>query len=266
MILRRMTVKSEIRNPKFETNPKFKTAEMFQARQVQSFRTFEFWILNLFRTSDFGFRILWLYFVLVTTSVLASSPHVTSLVPTGAQRGTELEVTFDGERLQDTEEVLSYEPGLEVLKLNAVTNKQVKVQLKLAPDCALGEHHLRLRAASGLSEIRTFLVGPFPVIDEVEPNNEPGKAQKIALNSTVTGVIKSEDVDCFAVEMKKGQRLSAEVEGMRLGRGAFDPRLTVLDADGAVAADVDDTWLGRQDPLVSLMAPKDGTYIIRVRD
>jgi hypothetical protein len=241
---------------------------MFQTRQVKSFRTFEFWVLNLFRISNFGFRILLFlaFFTVLALPSFASSPHVTSLVPTGAQRGTELEVTFDGERLQDTEEVISYEPGLEVLKLNSVTNKQVKAQFKLAPDCELGEHHLRLRAASGLSEIRTFLVGPFPVVEEVEPNNEPAKAQKLELNSTVAGVIKSEDVDCFAVEMKKGQRLSAEVEGMRLGRGAFDPRLTVLDAEGAVVADVDDTWLGRQDPLVSLVAPKDGTYIIRLRD
>jgi hypothetical protein len=204
--------------------------------------------------------------LLAATTALATSPHVTSLLPTGAQRGTELEITFEGDRLLDTEEILSYEPGLEVLKLNLVTNKQVKAQLKLAPDCALGEHHLRLRTTTGLSEIRTFLVGPFPVVEEVEPNNEPGKAQKLQPNTTVTGVIKSEDVDCFAVEMKKDQRLSAEVEGMRLGRGAFDPRLTVLDAEGAVLAEVDDTWLGRQDPLVSLIVPKDGTYVIRVRD
>ena len=40
----------------------------------------------------------------------------------------------------------------------------------------------------------------------------------------------------------------------------------MLDAAGAVLADVDDTWLGMQDPFVSLLAPQDGTYIVRLRE
>ena len=131
----------------------------------------------------------------------------------------------------------------------------------------MGEHHLRVRTATGLSELRTFFVGPYPVVAEKEPNNEPcTNAQKVALNTTVTGVITSEDVDCFAVEARQGDRLSAEVEGMRLGRGVFDPRLAVLDSHGTVLADVDDTQLALQDPFVSLIVPADGTYILRLRE
>jgi len=199
-------------------------------------------------------------------AVLGTSPQVKSVLPTGGQRGTELEVSFEGERLQDAAEILCYEPGIEILKINSATNHVVKAQLKISPDCALGEHHLRLRTESGLSELRTFVIGPYPVVAEVEPNNESTNAQKIALSTTVTGVIKNEDVDCFAVELKKGQRLSAEVEGMRLGRGNFDPRLALLDEEGKVLADADDTWLGRQDPFISLVAPKDGTYVLKLRD
>ena len=125
-----------------------------------------------------------------------------------------------------------YEPGLEALKLSLVTNKVVRAQVKIAADCGLGEHHVRVRTATGLSELRTFFVGPYPVVEEKEPNNEPGQAQRVGLNTTVTGVIISEDVDCFAVEARQGSRLSAEVEGMRLGRGVFDPRLAVLDKIG----------------------------------
>jgi len=175
-------------------------------------------------------------------------------------------LSFNGDRLQDTVEILCYEPGIEVLRLSLVTNKLVNAQVKIAPECALGEHHLRLRTATGLSELRTFLVGPFPVLAEKEPNNDPAHAQKIPLNTTVTGVITSEDVDCFAIETSQGQRISAEVEGMRLGRGVFDPRLAMLDSTGAILADVDDTWLSVQDPFVSLIAPKDGTYILQLRE
>jgi hypothetical protein len=195
-----------------------------------------------------------------------ASPELKDIVPTGGQRGTELEVSFVGERLQDAEEILCYDSGIQVLKLNLVTNKLVKAQLKIAPDCSLGEHYLRVRTTPGVSELRTFLVGPFPVIEEVEPNNEPQKAQPVQPNTTVEGVIKNEDVDCFAVEMKTGQRLSAEVEGVRLGRTLFDSRLSILDSDGKVLDDVDDTWLGRQDPFVSLVVPRDGRYVVRLRE
>jgi hypothetical protein len=125
---------------------------------------------------------------------------------------------------------------------------------------------LRLRTRSGLSDLRTIFVGAFPVVAEVEPNNEPGKAQKIALNTTISGVIQSEDVDCFSVEAKAGQRLSVEVQGMRLGRAAFDPRLEILDPDGKAIAQVADTWLGMQDPILSIRVPRDGNYTIVLRE
>ena len=69
--------------------------------------------------------------------------------------------------------------------MDSTTNKLVKATVNIAPDCRLGEFHLRLRTASGLSELRTFYVGPCPVVAEIEPNNTPAQAQKIALNTTV---------------------------------------------------------------------------------
>jgi hypothetical protein len=196
----------------------------------------------------------------------ASSPELKSILPTGGQRGTTVEASFTGDRLQDVLEVLCYEPGIKVEAPTQVSNKVVKAQLIIAPDCAFGEHHLRLRTASGLSELRTFVVGPFPVVDEVEPNNELTNAQPVPLNTTINGVIKNEDVDCFSVELKKEQHFSAEVEGIRLGRALFDPRLAILRPNGAVVADVDDTWLGGQDPFISLKVPEDGTYLVRLRE
>ena len=200
------------------------------------------------------------------SAAFATSPHVESLTPAGGQRGTELEATFTGERLQDAQEIFCYEPGIQVLKLNLATNKTVTAQLKIASDCALGEHHLRLRSATGLSELFTFFVGSLPESAEKEPNNDPEHAQKVDFNSTINGVVNNEDVDFFSVEAKKGQRFSVEVEGMRLGRGPLDARLTILNPDGSVLADADDTWLGVQDPFMSLIAPADGQYMIQLRE
>src|SRR5439155_13705344 len=65
------------------------------------------------------------FLLFFTGSARATSPHLQSILPTGGQIGKELEVSFDGDRLQDTEEIISYEPGMKVLKLNLVTNKTV---------------------------------------------------------------------------------------------------------------------------------------------
>ena len=201
----------------------------------------------------------------------AASPALTSVLPRGGQRGTDVQVTFAGDRLADAQEILLYNPGLTVKDVKVVDPKQVKATLAIAADAPLGEHALRVRAASGISELRTFWVGPLPVVAEAEPNNDAGKPQKIAVNTTVDGVIKNEDLDYFALDLKKGQRLTAEVEGMRLGGGPdgatpFDPYVAILGADGKELAAADDSALHRQDPVVSLVAPADGTYIVQVRD
>ena len=61
---------------------------------------------------------------------------------------------------------------------------------------------------------------------------------------TVAGCVKNEDVDFYAVDLKKGQRLTVEVEGMRLGTTLFDPYIAILDTNRFELAAVDDTARG----------------------
>jgi len=117
----------------------------------------------------------------------AASPQLTRVLPRGAQRGTEVELTFDGQRLADAQEVLIYEPGITLSKPEQpadkkLEGKQVKVTAKIAPDARLGEYHLRLRTATGLSELRTFWVGALPVVQEKEPNSDARTPQAIPMN------------------------------------------------------------------------------------
>src|SRR3954447_23340568 len=94
--------------------------------------------------------------LLFVSAAYATSPKLASITPTGAQRGTEVELKLAGSRLDDTQELVFYEPGISVLKLDASKTNVVKAQIKIAPDCALGEHHLRIRTSGGVSELRTF--------------------------------------------------------------------------------------------------------------
>src|SRR5947209_3799871 len=200
------------------------------------------------------------------TLAQATSPKLNSTTPSGGQRGTDVDLRFNGQRLEDAQEIIFYSPGIEVMKIDAARTNGLKARIRISKDCALGEHLLRIRAASGISDVRTFWVGPFKTVEEVEPNNEIAKPQAIPLNVTVSGTIVSEDVDYFRIEAKRGQRISAEIEAMRLGRGVFDPYLAIHNSSGEVLASADDTPLLMQDGFLSILAPKDGAYIIQVRE
>src|SRR5438309_1782250 len=100
--------------------------------------------------------------LILSISASAASPDLRTIVPRGAQRGTDLDVIFNGQRLKDAQEIILYDKGIEVTKLEALKPEQVKVHFKIAPDAPLGEHTMRLRSASGISELRSFWVGPFP--------------------------------------------------------------------------------------------------------
>ena len=196
----------------------------------------------------------------------AASPDLQVVTPRGAQRGTEADLVVHGARLNDAKEILFYSPGITVAKLEVVNPQEVKAHVQIAKDAKIGEYPLRIRTATGLSELRTFYVTPFPLVQEKEPNNDIAHAQPIELNTSVTGVIENEDVDCFAIELKKGQRITAEVHGMRLGDAMFDPYVEILDSNRFAIAQSDDTALAKQDPIASALAPADGKYFVQVRD
>ena len=204
--------------------------------------------------------------VFVAASAHASSPSLTAVRPVGAQRGTEVEVTLSGARLGDAQEILWYQPGIETLGITKVDDNVVKAKLRIAPDCAMGIHDLRVRTATGVSDHRTFSVGPYPVVDEVEPNNDFAKPQPITLGATVHGVADNEDVDFYVVQAKKGQRIAAEVEGIRTGISIFDPYVAIMDAKRFELASSDDAALTWQDGYASVVAPEDGPYVVQVRE
>ncbi|MCH7227248.1 PPC domain-containing protein [Haloferula sp. A504] len=225
-------------------------------------------------------KALPLWLVLAAAASAAFTPDLRHVQPRGAQRGGELVIRLHGERLREPRELLLQRPGIEVLSLEerVITEdkeggkKQVRdgrtvlARIRISPNAPLGEHPLRLRTDGGVSYLRSFWIGPFPTLPEVEPNNDFDDPQEINRNVTVHGVIKTEDEDIFAVALKKEEPLSVEVEAMRLGRVFFDARVAILDPDGFEIASCDDATLLRTDAFVSMLAPKDGLYRISVRE
>ncbi|MBK1856277.1 PPC domain-containing protein [Verrucomicrobiaceae bacterium 5K15] len=201
-----------------------------------------------------------------TLSAQAFTPVLNAVLPRGGQRGQEVVVNLHGDRMESPEEIIFLKPGISVTSLTSVNAKQVKAALKISPEAELGEYALRLRCRGGVSYMRTFWVGQFATTKEVEPNNDFGKPQTVPWNTTVAGVAELEDVDYYQVQAKKGQRISVEVEGMRLGGVFFDPYVAILDGKRFELATSDDAPLLRQDAFASIIAPADGNYTILVRE
>ncbi len=234
----------------------------------------------------FHFLVVSLFVAASVSVAEAGSPRLVKVSPPGGQRGTSVEAYFQGKYLEKPDEVLLYEPGITVESVEAVEGEvlisgrkekveagtRVRVRLRLADDCPLGAHGLRLRTANGLTDYQRFFVGPFPTVEEDEQNpkrnDKRDAAKAVPLNSTVLGRMNEQtDVDLFQIEVKQGQRISAEIEATRLGvdRGLPDLHVAVLDANGKTVVAADDSALFVQDPVVSILADHDGVYFVEVR-
>lgn len=196
----------------------------------------------------------------------AAYPAFNATTPRGAQRGSEFKMKITGERLADFETLMFFSPGFTMKSVDKVENNLVECTVAVAADTRPGNHLIRVVTRSGVSHGRQFFVGHYPNVEEVEPNNDLDLAQPVDYNQTIEGVVQNEDVDYFKINLKKGQRLTLEAEGIRLGYGTFDPYIAILDKDRFEKVTSDDTILFRQDGYCSWTPEEDGEYYILMRD
>ncbi len=200
--------------------------------------------------------------------LIAAQPDVQLVQPPGIVRGVPTVVTFRGARLGDVKEILFYQSGIDVSQIEVLDDNSFKATLLASEDYPCELQAFRVCTASGLSNLRLLGVGHLPIVDEVEPNSDFSAPQLIQNNCTIHGVIRTEDVDYFAVNLKKGERLNVELEGLRLSHmyDFFDPFVAILNEERFEIARSDDHAFVQQDCICSVIAPEDGRYLIEVRD
>ena len=194
-----------------------------------------------------------------------ATPSLKYVMPAGAQRGQEVEVTFAGSNMQEIQDIVFYNKGLELVKIIKKEGNKVKALVRIHKDCKLGPHLVRMFGKDQFSNARFFSVGQFPERSEKENNGDRESAEEVTKNITVNGVLQREDIDYFKIKLKKGETLNLEVEAQRLGYGFFDPHISLIDEEGFLIKDVDDSVLLKQDPILTYKAEKEGTYFIAVR-
>lgn len=198
-----------------------------------------------------------------------------SVFPSGACRGTTVEVTFTGNHngLEGADGLLiDGPPGIAVEKFESVSASQARATLSIAADAVPGRRRIRVQGgATGLTNFRWFFVGILPEHVESAKNNELEQAETIEAPVVINGRIEAMlDRDCFRFQARRGQSLVLAVQAhwldaMGFGRdtsGFADASLELLDESGAVVAEDGDT-LG-YDPLIHYTIPRDGWYTARV--
>ncbi len=204
---------------------------------------------------------------LLNSTSFGGTPRLSQVIPGGGQRGAEIEVSFGGTNLEDAKSLLFDQPGFEVTIIEA-QKANVRAKIKVGSDVRLGEHSFRVVTASGVSDVRLFFITPFPMVAEApESKDKANEPQPVALGTTVYGKTPEDDQDKFVVEMKKGQRLTAEVVGVRLQtQSIYDPFISISKENGTELVAMDDSAFSRQDPVTSIIVPEDGKYIVTIRD
>src|SRR5262249_14252955 len=200
-----------------------------------------------------------------------SYPMITHCTPVAVQRGTEVDVTVEGQmNFAGVHKMLADGPP-EKGKAASTTIRSVKLRVKVDAEAPLGVREFRLASSLGISTLGQLLVVADPVVLESGDNNSPDKAQRVQTPCVITGRIEAaEDVDNFRVNAKAGQTVTFDVTCARLQdkihdlQKHADPLLVVLDATGRELASSDDGTFA--DPLLTFTIPKDGDYTVQIRD
>jgi hypothetical protein len=207
---------------------------------------------------------------------LAAQPEIVTISPPGLLRGATTEIKITGARLADVHQILfhppqgregPYEP-IQVKDLRSESETVMRVALTVPADYPCDLHPFRIVTKSGISNLRLLSVSSLPIVDEKEPNNNFAEPQVIPTNVTIHGLTKTEDVDYFAVDLKKDQVIQVEMEGLRLSYMSdfFDPFVAIYNPERFELSRSDDHPLVQQDCVCSFQAPGDGRYVIEVRE
>ena len=208
-------------------------------------------------------------------------PQFTSVVPISGQRGTTVEVTLQGQDLNQVTKILFSGSGISAEIKNAdsqpliqfngqgisgkiPTGDRLTAQFTIASSAPVGSQNLHLATANGVSNPQRFIVSDLPEIAETEPNSTTDQANVLALPVVVNGIITSaDDLDLFQFPVKKNQRLICDVLASRIG-SPLDSLLTLFDPTGKEI--ISDDLSNGLDSLIDYIVQVSGNYTLQIRD
>ncbi len=199
-------------------------------------------------------------------------PRLETVTPPGGQVGTSVEVTLDGDDLDEIEELYVSDSRIKVEKLPdpPVDPKKkknpppppIRFKLTIPGNMPVGVYDVRAIGKWGISNPRAFVVGDLKEIMEKENNNDVPEAQEVEINTTVNGVVNNRtDVDYFKFKAKKGQRIVIHCAGFSID-SMLNPLLELYNAKGMLLAN--NRNYQERDAVLDYPIPEEGEYYVRL--
>src|SRR5262249_2386210 len=128
------------------------------------------------------------------------TPRLLTVMPPGGKVGTTVEVTVGGTDLDEPENLLFSHAGIKAEPIippdppkpadgKPPTPKTpvTKFKVTIPAETPLGIYDVRLVNKWGVSNPRAFVIGDLNEVLEKEPNNDVQEAQRVELNTTISG-------------------------------------------------------------------------------
>jgi hypothetical protein len=189
----------------------------------------------------------------------AAFPTLTGVSPNAFHPGTSVAVKFAGKLDGSGRRVWCDDPAV-TFSLPDAGGVSTAV---VGPDAAPGLHLVRFVNNEGATLPVRVAVGPLPLFEEKEPNDAVTAPQPVpGLPVWVQGRLeKANDVDSFALPLKKGVTLFCKVDAYTLG-SPVDVHLHLLDQRGTRLATSSDGQ--NLDTELSFTPLEDGVYLLQV--
>jgi hypothetical protein len=189
----------------------------------------------------------------------AAAPTLTGVTPFAANPGTTVPVKFAGKLDGSGAQVWCDDPAVHFTPPDASGASTAIVGAGARP----GLHLLRFVNAEGATLPVRFAIGPLPLVEEKEPNDEPSAPQSVAsLPAWIQGRLeKAGDVDGYSITLKKDVPVYLKVDGYALG-SPVDLILHILDPKGIKLATLSDAR--NLDPEGFFTPPEDGKYTLQI--
>jgi len=177
--------------------------------------------------------MLLMVFVFATaTTALGQNPEIQPFFPAGVGLGKPSEILIKGTNLQEANGILASFPGKFTLKSDKKTEAtELKVLIEPGPNLVPGFQTIRVCTSRGISNPRVIALDALPEVTDVGNNTTRALAMEIKPPCVVNGKIDAEIARWYKIDAKKGQYLSMETLGHRLG-SALDPQIVLYDPKG----------------------------------
>lgn len=192
---------------------------------------------------------------------IGNQPYVHMPFPLAIERGKQADVRLIGHLLDN------HNPKRERETDTVSDASSLTRRVMIDANKETGWHRASVNTTQGPTNPIELLTSPFKQFIETEGNSSVAEANAVTLPVGINGQISQpDDIDYFAFEAKQGQAYHFEIHARR-HRSPLDSVLELHDESGTLLTEADDlTSLKTKDSRLLWTAPKDGRYMIAVRD